>query len=94
MTVTALQSTMRNPHGCLILSGEGGETHCDTFKCGHCQKIVPVPPKCAAEKLGGQCKVCMALVCPACYRLGRCDPFEKKLERIESRSRFLRQAGI
>ena len=66
----------------------------DTFTCGHCNKIVFVPPKCDPADLGGMCKSCMKLVCPSCNNIGRCIPFEKKLEKIEARDRFLRSVGL
>lgn len=61
-----------------------------TLTCGHCNRIVIVKPKCDPADLGGLCKVCMKLICPQCYGLDRCDPFEKKLERAEARDRFRR----
>lgn len=80
---------MRNPQGCLTI----GEKEHDTFTCGHCNAIVVVMPKCAPEDLGAMCKVCSSLVCSRCAN-GTCVPFERKLEQIESRDRFFRQAGI
>jgi len=86
---------MLNPDGILtLIEQDGTESHCDTFKCGHCQRIVKVPPRCAPEKMGGMCKTCSSLICPRCVQIEKCIPFELKLERIESRNRFLRQAGI
>jgi len=66
----------------------------ETFTCAHCQRIVHVPPRAAPASLGGVCKQCMGLVCPACVAAAQCDPFEKKLGRAEARSRFLRSAGL
>ena len=54
-----------------------------TFTCQHCNKVVRVPMHADPAEIGGLCKVCMGLVCPRCAGLGRCDPFEAKLERVE-----------
>jgi len=71
-----------------------GVTEQDSFTCYHCQKIVFVMPRQKGEDIGGLCKVCMNLICPKCVDLGKCEPFEKKLEKEEARHRFLRQAGL
>jgi len=36
----------------------------------------------------------MSLICPRCVSEWRCDPFEKKLERIEARDRTRRSLGL
>lgn len=64
---------------------------CDTFSCKHCNKIVHVTPRTALDDVGGVCKCCMGMICGPCVNLFVCDVFEKKLERIEARDRFLLQ---
>ena len=70
----------------------------DTFTCKHCMRIVVVKPRCAPEDLGGICKGCMGLICPACYarRMAGegCDHWEKAFERMEARARFLKSVGL
>lgn len=66
----------------------------DSFTCGHCQQVILVKPKQKGEDVGGLCKICMSLICPVCAGKLTCDPWEKQMERIESRSRFLRSAGF
>lgn len=66
----------------------------DSFTCGHCQKVERVKARQRPEDVGGMCKVCMNLICGPCVGLMVCDVFEKKLERIEARYRFLKAAGI
>ncbi len=82
---------MRIPGGCLTGTGPNGTVEHDTFTCGHCNRVTIVPHRAAAEDMGGMCKQCMHLICTACVDNGRCTPFEKKLEAMESRER-LRQA--
>lgn len=66
---------------------------CDTFTCGHCQRVVHVPPRCDPADMGGLCKVCMAPICPRCLDKG-CTPFEKALELAEVRAVALRSYGL
>lgn len=88
---------MRNPGGYGIitdrLDGKITEER-DTFTCGHCQFVVEVKPFQDPASLGGLCKICMKLICPPCYGKDRCRPWEKALEKSESRDRFLRSAGL
>jgi hypothetical protein len=79
--------------GYAVLSGPSGIQEADTFTCAHCQRIEHMPPKSQPPK-GGMCRLCMKLVCENCIASGICDPFEKKLERIEKQDRFRRQLGI
>jgi hypothetical protein len=86
---------MRRPQGyATIFEPDKPLQEIDTFTCGHCNRVEHVQPRCKPEDLGGLCKQCMKLVCPRCNAIGICDVFEKKLERIEARDRFLRQAGL
>jgi hypothetical protein len=61
-----------------------------TFTCAHCNRPHRVEPFCDPADLGGLCKVCMGVICnrQACH--DRCDPFEKKLERMEAAGRARR----
>lgn len=85
---------MRRPGGALICTSSDGESHTDTFTCGHCNGIVLVDGTARAEDVGGMCRLCMTLTCPACTDKGACDPFEKKLERTEARYHALRSYGL
>lgn len=76
-----------------ITSPDGGMVESDTFTCAHCQRIVHVAPRANPADVGGLCKVCMGLICPRCVGR-RCAPWEKKLQKMEARERFLRSAGV
>ena len=84
---------MRSPQGYAVISGPEGIVEADTYSCKHCQRIVHVPPRCDPADLGGLCKMCMGLICPACVNEGACAPFEKKLELYEKANRFHRAVG-
>ena len=59
----------------------------DTFTCAHCNRITHVKARERAEDIGGLCKQCMGLICPAC--VGQtCVPFLKTLEQMEARERL------
>jgi hypothetical protein len=62
----------------------------DTFTCVHCQQVVLVRPKASASECGGWCGRCAKPICPKCAAKSGCTPFEKKLERAESRARMLK----
>jgi len=86
---------MRKAGGYAYTFDVGGiRQEADTFTCGHCNKIVMVKPKCDPFDLGGMCRLCEKMICPACVDLGKCDPVEKKLERMEARDRALRSYGV
>lgn len=61
-----------------------------SFTCQHCGFVVPVPLLADPANIGGVCKLCMGLICPRCVSLGRCDPIERKLERMERAETALR----
>lgn len=86
---------MRNATGYGVLSTEDGQIReHDTFTCHHCNTIIMVKPRMDAADMGGMCKICMKLTCSACTAKGSCTPWEKQLEKIEARHRFLRQCGL
>lgn len=85
---------MRNPLGYATIFSDSGVNEIDTFTCFHCSYIVHVKPLMDAADLGGLCKVCMKLVCKACNAKGSCTPWEKQLEQMEARERFIRQCGL
>lgn len=78
----------------VITSPDAPIREMDTFTCAHCQRIVPITPRCAPSDAGGWCARCAKCVCGPCADRGRCDPFEKKLERAERRSETLRSMGF
>ena len=59
----------------------------EKLTCPHCQKIYDRP---GADEPVGFCHSCFSPVCIECGRENRCDPFEEKLRRMESRSRLFR----
>lgn len=84
---------MRNAGGYSVITEPGkADVECDTFTCKHCNTVVFVQPMARAEDLGGRCTLCDALICSKCVGKG-CDPFEKKLDRIEASDRLRRAIG-
>jgi hypothetical protein len=84
---------MRRPGGYLHITEPGKpDVERDTFTCGHCNAIVTVEPACDPSEAGGFCRMCMGHICGPCADLGSCEPFEKKLERMEARDRLRRAA--
>jgi tRNA G18 (ribose-2'-O)-methylase SpoU len=81
---------MRRPQG-FALTTEPGKPDIaeDTFTCAHCNFLVFVQPFQDPSEMGGFCRMCMMHICGPCADKGSCDPFEKKLERMEARGRFL-----
>lgn len=75
---------MRVPQVYMVTTEPEGVTEGDGFVCGHCQKIVHVPPYADPAALGGQCKSCDRLICPRCVG-GGCRPIEKWLDEVERR---------
>ena len=86
---------MRRPGGyAYTFDVSGNRQEADTFTCYHCNRIVVVKPKCDPYDLGGMCRLCEKMICPACVDLGKCDPMEKKLERAESAYHARRSYGL
>lgn len=86
---------MRNPRGYACISDpDAGTREADTFTCFHCNSVVFVKPMASPTDVGGMCGLCAKLICPACVAKGNCDPFEKKLERVEASYHALRSYGI
>lgn len=85
---------MFRPGGYIFSFDAGGvRQEADTFTCCHCQKVVIVKPKCDVDDLGGMCRLCMKMICPACVDQP-CTPFEKSLEREEARDLARRSYGV
>jgi hypothetical protein len=84
---------MRNPHGYVsIIDSDGIITkEYDVFVCNHCQAIMDVKVK---ENDIDWCGRCNAPICSECHKIGKCAPFEKVLEKIESHDRFCRSIGL
>jgi hypothetical protein len=85
---------MRRPGGYFFSFDPGGvRQEADTFTCAHCNRVVIVKAKCNPDDLGGMCRLCMKMICPACVDLGACTPFEKQIEAQERAFRLKRMAG-
>lgn len=78
---------MRRPGGYAVSIGDDGVKEFDTFTCCHCSVIVFLKPN---SDPGGFCRLCMKPACAKCADTGKCDPFEKKLEREERRAQLMR----
>jgi hypothetical protein len=79
------------PHhtrGAYITTDEyGRETVTETFTCAHCQRVFVKP---GPGEASGFCHQCFKPTCVPCGAQDKCDPFEKKLLRIEARDKLLR----
>lgn len=76
----------------------------DTITCAHCNGIVFLTPGFILhDEQVRKCTTCDRFICPSCggtdlvfndetgkVERAACDPFEKKLERMEARDRFRR----
>lgn len=69
------------------IDGNGNPVIVEKITCSHCQKIFDKP---GPNDDVGFCNMCFAAICIPCAKLDKCDPFERKLERMEHRTRFLR----
>jgi hypothetical protein len=79
----------------LITDGEGRTKEIPTFTCPHCTRVVPQTERLPnGDEAKGFCHHCMKPVCIRCGAKQTCDPFEKKLERVEARAAFLRSVGL
>ena len=86
---------MRNPGGyVLVVDPEAPDYEADTFTCSHCQRVVVVPVRASASDAGGWCSCCTKPICGPCADTGVCTPWEKMLEKMEARDRFLRSIGF
>lgn len=81
---------MRNPGGWLQTTSPDGVVEHDTFTCAHCQRVTVVRHRARGEDMGGLCRLCYKLICPACVGHG-CVPFEKNLDHYERTGRWLRE---
>ena len=85
---------MRRPQGYGITVEPGkADVEVDSFTCRHCNSIVFVKPRQDPSEMGGFCTLCMGHVCGNCAGKS-CEPFEKKLEAMERRDKFLRSMGV
>jgi hypothetical protein len=86
---------VRKPQGYAVtIEPDKADVEEDTFTCAHCNSIVFVKPCQDPSEMGGFCRLCYAHICGSCADQGECVPFEKKLEALESRFRFLRSIGL
>ena len=72
----------------------GPQTERDTLTCGHCQRIIVVPPGTGVSTPVPFCRSCMSYICTGCNTIASCTPWEKRLEAMESRARLLRDIGV
>lgn len=99
---------MLKPHGYVVIADPDRPQliERDTVTCRHCQRVVLVKPGSAAtvyleqqpsgqwlETPGACCRSCMAPICRHCEALGRCTPFERRLEAYEARMRLWASVG-
>lgn len=88
--------------GHVTIIGPDGVTERDTLKCVHCQRIVEVKPGSWGqvylipdarqatgyrEEAGAFCRRCMGPICLPCNTRGKCEHWERGLDRLERRSR-------
>jgi len=81
---------MRGLTGYARLSGPDGTQEWDTFTCFHCNSIRHDDPK---QQDTHWCYQCFNRICENCKARARCEPFERKLERMEARAAARRSYG-
>ncbi len=93
---------MRRPQGYGIITEPGkADIEFDTYTCNHCNTVVRMAPMMQPEDVcwGIRCKMCNRDICRRCVNdmlmgiFPRCVPWEQRMERMESRDRFLRAVG-
>ena len=87
---------MRRPQGYATLTHHTTDAvqECDTFTCGHCSRIVHVPPMTEGSAFGGICKQCMTLICSTCVDKMTCTPWEEAMQIMEAKDAALRSYGL
>lgn len=83
----------RADQGTIERFGIGRSVRTATITCCHCNTVVEIPDGARADDCGGFCFRCMLPTCRACASLG-CVPFERQLERMESRSRLVAACAV
>jgi hypothetical protein len=78
--------------GYATVTSPAGTREADTQTCLHCNKVWVVRSSQGQGDLGGWCRLCGGMICPACAGQP-CFPFERRLQAMEDRARFLRQVG-
>jgi hypothetical protein len=88
----------------LVDPDQGQPIEWDTAACGHCERVIFTKPNQAAtvylvqhpitgaflgEEAGAFCRVCMRPVCLPCHAVGRCVPWERRLDAMEARARLV-----
>lgn len=74
---------MRNAGGYLQITEDGRVREHDSFSCRHCNRVTFVKVRQKPEDIGGLCKICMGLICPAC--VGEpCVTLEARLQAQEA----------
>lgn len=81
---------MQRARGVLFATSPEGVREAATFTCYHCNAIRVVPHGQRGEDIGGLCKQCMGVICPACVARMTCTPWEKQMEAMEARDRARR----
>lgn len=70
----------------------------ETFTCAHCNGVEEFRDNFGMFKPPTMCASEHKPICEKCAReanrIGRCVVFEKKLEKMEARDKFLREAGV
>lgn len=74
-----------------ITDAYGRQTIKEKLVCSHCQTVFDKP---GPRDPSGFCHVCFKPVCLRCGAIDKCDPFEKKLDRLEARAAMLRSMGL
>lgn len=82
----------------VVVTGPGGiESEMDLATCSHCQFQIQVPPAKDGHVISRvlpPCSGCGKFICSVCAAKGRCDPWEKKMERAERRFALRRSMGL
>jgi hypothetical protein len=82
--VPGKRATLLRPGGYAVIRHDDGRVQeFDTYTCYHCQAIVTLHPGKVPD--GGGCHMCCKPICGPCVDLGRCTPFERRIEQEETK---------
>jgi len=90
----SVKSTLRQQGYATIVGEDSKLIEMDTYTCAHCNSVHHLHDRMGNKKdPGGFCMLCFKQICGLCADTGKCDPFEKKLLRMEAGEQFRRVIG-
>lgn len=69
----------RDQLGYAIFAGPNGQVEIETFTCAHCGALKGIEGRVESKT----CFPCFKTICADCAKTGKCDPTERRVERLE-----------